>query len=159
MNDMERAPDYWEAIEAGWTFHRNGSSGRGFFARMTDAGLAIDPGQELAVVGYDDDGEPIEGPWFPDDHFTVPRDIIVRLAALTENRSASDERIARWVEEDRFTDDESSEGYVLVMVAFDEPDRSLDCAFSVEGGVLSTTHTWRGDRMCARWRATQGLEA
>lgn len=156
MNDMERAPDYWEAIEAGWTFHRNGSSGRGFFARMTDAGLAIDPGQELAVVGYDDDGEPIEGPWFPDDHFTVPRDIIVRLAALTENRAARDERItiARWIEETGF-EDEAREGFVLVMVDYDEPDRSLDCAFSIEDGVISTTHTGAAT-ICAHWRATQG---
>lgn len=153
---MDRAPGYWEAMEAGWTYHRNGISGRGFFARMTDAGLAIDPGQELAVVGYDDNGEPIEGPWFPDDHFTVPRDIIVRLAALTENRAARDERItiARWIEETGL-EGEAYEGFVLVMVAYDEPDRSLDCAFSVEGGKISPTHTWRGDRICARWRATQ----
>lgn len=160
---MREVKDYHEAIANGWEHHRNGSSGRGFFAayayeangagsRLPDgrAPLRIDPNDECNWTEHDD-------------AIAVPFDIVSGLAALDHDVSAQDENvtIARYTYAHHYRDGTigEPETFLLVMVDHGEEDRSLDVALRITPDGVDAHDPYRGDVICGAWRRAQAEAA
>lgn len=154
MNTIALPAEYDDAKAAGWTYHRNGVAGRGFWAIVANDTLIIQP------AGNDDDDicDPIHVPLnlvaplvtaepVADYHDTTWRKDPIRVQMVAE---AGDEVTLTVFQ---FTD-QYYDKRILAVTRPDIDDRGeLECVFTLtdllEGDA---SFTWRGDNLCGYMR-------
>lgn len=150
--------NYYDAMAAGWTYHRNGISGRGFFAALDpfDGSLIIDPGYDSGIET--DDGSN------PDDDVLVIRSADWQRMAQAPVGDTYEPHPGLVIARHAFNDDGQVD-VLLVMRHWDEPDRSIDAVIrlrptwaTAQPWTIDVTDCYRGDVVCGRWRSARALD-